>query len=133
MYFNHFMPDDDSLKGLDFATKKEIMQLVCSRMSYEGDMGGSGAAMDPLFWVAHGAVDRLFQRVMFADVFTDNIYKNQGETSALVLPAMHTLSGYACPVMPLYSHHCFVARCPQGAGASAQATTPKGRSIGWTA
>ena len=28
-----------------------------------GDMGGSGAAMDPLFWVAHGAVDRLFQKV----------------------------------------------------------------------
>ena len=29
-----------------------------------GDMGGSGAAMDPLFWVAHGAVDRLFQKVL---------------------------------------------------------------------
>ena len=29
-----------------------------------GDMGGSGAAMDPLFWVAHGAVDRLFQKVV---------------------------------------------------------------------
>ena len=58
------------------------MQLVCSRMSYEGDMGGSGAAMDPLFWVAHGSVDRLFQRVMFADVFTDNLYKNQGRRGA---------------------------------------------------
>ena len=37
LYFNHFMPDDDSLKNVDFATRKEIMMLVCSRMSYEGD------------------------------------------------------------------------------------------------
>jgi hypothetical protein len=78
LYFNHFMPTDDSLKNIDFATKKEIMMLACSRMSYEGDMGGSGAAMDPLFWVAHGSVDRLFQRVLLANVFTDGIYKNQG-------------------------------------------------------
>ena len=102
------MPDDDSLKGLDFATKKEIMQLVCSRMSYEGDMGGSGAAMDPLFWVAHGAVDRLFQRVMFAEVFTDNIYKNQG--GPRVRP---------CPVLPavFYPHLCiYLCALPAGRG-----------------
>jgi hypothetical protein len=44
-------------------------------MSYEGDLAGSGAAMDPLFWVVHGAVDRLFQRVSFSGVLSDKVYK----------------------------------------------------------
>ena len=52
------------------------MQLVCSRMSYEGDMAGSGAAMDPLFWVVHGAVERVFQRIMLEDVLTDTEFTN---------------------------------------------------------
>ena len=78
LYFNHFMPTDDSLKDLEYNEKTEIMKLVCSRMSYEGEMGGSGAAQDPLFWVAHGAVERLYQRVMFANVVLDKVYKSQG-------------------------------------------------------
>jgi hypothetical protein len=36
-----------------------------------------GAATDPLFWVAHGAVERLFQRSVFANVMTDTIYPIQ--------------------------------------------------------
>jgi hypothetical protein len=76
MYFNHFMPDDDSIKNLDFDTRKEIMELACQRMSYEGDLAGSGAATDPIFWVAHGSVDRLFQRVVFENVLSDMVYKS---------------------------------------------------------
>ena len=75
LYFNHFMPADDSILNLDFDTKKAIMELACQRMSYEGDLAGSGAAMDPLFWVVHGAVDRLFQRVSFSGVLSDKVYK----------------------------------------------------------
>ena len=74
LYFNHFMPADDTILNLDFETRKEIMDLACTRMSYEGDLAGSGAAMDPLFWVVHGAVDRLFQRVSFSGVLTDKVY-----------------------------------------------------------
>ena len=37
-------------------------------------MAGSGAAMDPLFWVVHGAVERIFQRVMLEGVFTGRIW-----------------------------------------------------------
>ena len=75
LYFNHFMPEDDSILNLDFDSKKEIMELACQRMSYEGDLSGSGAAMDPIFWVVHGAVDRLFQRVSFSGVLSDKVYK----------------------------------------------------------
>jgi len=74
IYFNHFMGDDDTIFGFDLETKKEIMQLICSRMSMEGDMAGSGAAHDPLFWVAHGAVERLFQRVVFDNSLTNLNY-----------------------------------------------------------
>jgi hypothetical protein len=71
LYFMWFMPDNDSIFGDDFDTNKAVMQLACSRMSYDGDMAGSGAATDPLFWVAHGAVERLFQRTVFDQVLAD--------------------------------------------------------------
>ena len=35
LYFKS-MPADDTIVTLDFDTKKEIMTLVCQRMSYEG-------------------------------------------------------------------------------------------------
>jgi hypothetical protein len=37
--------------------------------------------MDPLFWVAHGAVERTFQKAVFADIFSDMIYSNAGHCS----------------------------------------------------
>ena len=39
-------------------------------------MAGSGAALDPLFWVVPGAVDRLYQRVVFENVLSGNTNKN---------------------------------------------------------
>jgi hypothetical protein len=76
LFFNHFMGDDDTINDMDFSTKREVMKLICSRMAFEGDMAGSGAATDPLFWVAHGAVERLFQRVVFENVLSDKTYFN---------------------------------------------------------
>ena len=32
--------------------------------------------MDPLFWVAHGAIERLFQRVIFDGTLADRVYAN---------------------------------------------------------
>ena len=66
----------DFIYSLDFADRKAAMELVCSRMAYDGDMASSGAAMDPLFWVAHGAIERLYQRVIFEGVLADHIYIN---------------------------------------------------------
>jgi hypothetical protein len=62
--------------GLDFEERKAAMQLVCSRMAFDGDMASSGAANDPLFWVAHGAIERLYQRVVFEGVLADKLYVN---------------------------------------------------------
>ena len=39
-------------------------------------MAGSGAAMDPLFWVVHGAVERVYQRVMLEGVLSDTSFTN---------------------------------------------------------
>ena len=75
LYFGRYMPEDDTIFNLDFQVRKEVMELACQRMSYEGDLVGSGAPMDPLFWVIHPAMDRMFQRVMFADVLSDTLYK----------------------------------------------------------
>ena len=47
-----------------------LLLSQCPPSSPPGDMAGSGAAMDPLFWVVHGAVERIFQRVMLEGVFT---------------------------------------------------------------
>jgi hypothetical protein len=32
----------------------QIMNILMSRFPYGSEMSGSGAAQDPLFWVAHG-------------------------------------------------------------------------------
>ena len=34
--------------------KCEAFKLVVSRSPFDGDLASSGAAVDPLFWVAHG-------------------------------------------------------------------------------
>jgi len=59
---------------LSFATRKAAMQLICDRHQYDSDMEGSGAATDPLFWVGHGNVERLLQKIMLTDVMSDKVY-----------------------------------------------------------
>jgi hypothetical protein len=36
-------------------------------------MAASAAAIETLFWVAHGAVERLFQRIIFEDMLVDKV------------------------------------------------------------
>jgi hypothetical protein len=64
------------LYNLEYVDRKDAMNLVCSRMAYDGDMASSGAANDPMFWVAHGAIERLFQRVIFSGILADKVYSN---------------------------------------------------------
>jgi hypothetical protein len=51
-----------------------VAQILVSRAQYDGDMAGSGAALDPFFWIAHGAVERLMQKIVFEGVSTDATY-----------------------------------------------------------
>lgn len=80
MYFMKFINDNTEVvqylqdNKIDFDERKTVMNLLCGRMQFDGDMAGSGAASDPLFWVAHGAIERLFQRVLFENILTDKVY-----------------------------------------------------------
>ena len=67
------------------------MQLICGRMAFDGDMASSGAAHDPLFWVAHGAVERLYQRVVFEGILADTEYR-QSEVDKVTCSG-HTADG----------------------------------------
>jgi hypothetical protein len=86
LFFKTYLNDPDNFEivskipAMDFETRKTVMKLICERQQFDGDMAGSGAAADPLFWVAHGAVERLFQRIMFEDVLSDTNYATIGPT-----------------------------------------------------
>jgi hypothetical protein len=49
----------EKVKDFDFDSKSKVMSLILSRLSYDGEMAGSGAAQDPLFWVSNVAVIQL--------------------------------------------------------------------------
>ena len=53
----------------------EVMKLIANMFPYDGDLAGSGAPLDPLFWVAHGAVERLYQKSIFSNIFSDMTYE----------------------------------------------------------
>jgi len=80
MYFMKFINDNTAVvqylqdTTIDFEKRKSVMNLLCGRMQFDGDMAGSGAATDPLFWVAHGAIERLFQRAVFSNILSDKEY-----------------------------------------------------------
>ena len=61
-------------RAMSVADKTDAVRLLNTRYQFDGDMATSAAAIDPLFWVQHGAVERLFQRILFADVLTDKTF-----------------------------------------------------------
>jgi hypothetical protein len=63
------------LFNLPWEQRVEVMKLIANMFPFDGDLAGSGAALDPLFWVAHGAVERLYQKSVFAGIFTDMTYE----------------------------------------------------------
>lgn len=54
--------------------KSAFLTSFCSRYLLEGDLAGSGSAMDPMFWIAHGAVEKLFQKIVFENWLSDWTY-----------------------------------------------------------
>lgn len=80
-FINTFMDEelnvslvDDKLKALTFDDRKEAVKLIMSRVQYVGDIATSNGPIDPLFWVQHGALERLYQRIVLEKVMTDHVY-----------------------------------------------------------
>jgi hypothetical protein len=44
----------ERFKEMSLTDQCDLMNLLVNRFPFDGEMAGSGAAMDPLFWVAHG-------------------------------------------------------------------------------
>ena len=78
MFFRTDPSPHDSIRqrvlAMPFEQRVEVMKVIANMFPFDGDLAGSGAAQDPLFWVAHGSVERLFQRAVFENMFSDMIY-----------------------------------------------------------
>lgn len=64
----------ERIEEMSFEDKAALMRTLSSRYQFSGDLASSSAALDPIFWVLHGAVERLFQRILFEGVLTDEQY-----------------------------------------------------------
>ena len=51
--------------------KKLLIKTLANRQQADGEMITSAAPLDPLFWVQHGAADRLWQRMEMNAIFSD--------------------------------------------------------------
>ena len=62
-------PDLDSttpkILGFTDTQFKRMVELFGQRITIEGDLSTAGAAIDPVFWVLHGGVEKLYQRFIF--------------------------------------------------------------------
>ena len=80
MFFRTDPSPHDSIRtrvlSLSVEKRIEVMKIIANMFPFDGDLAGSAAAQDPLFWVAHGSVERLFQRAVFENMFTDMIYND---------------------------------------------------------
>lgn len=100
-YFSQFVSSASGInvisylmnKEVNFELRKTAMNMICGRMQFDGDMAGASAAVDPLFWVAHGAVEKLFQRVTFESLLTDSNYPRGSDLEYSNLCSGHRIDG----------------------------------------
>ena len=58
------------------------MQLIANMFPFDGDLAGTGAPLDPLFWLTLGSVERLYQKSVFSHViFSDMDYQRIDENA----------------------------------------------------
>jgi hypothetical protein len=69
----------ERLQDMDLDDQCDIMNILMSRFPYGSEMSGSGAAQDPLFWVAHGAIERLVQRAIFSGITKDTEFSSTNQ------------------------------------------------------
>ena len=64
-----------------FSSKDKFLLYQISSSLYLFYQFRNFIALDPLFWVAHGAMERTFQKSVFSGIFTDMIYNTSDKCS----------------------------------------------------
>ena len=54
--------------------KEALAILLISRFQYDGDMAGASAAVDPLFWIVHASMEKLYQKMREQSFFSSTEY-----------------------------------------------------------
>ena len=62
---------DYKFENLTSAEKLGTIDLMSQRYQLDGDMTGASAPLDPLFWIQHGGVQRIWQRLVYEDIFSN--------------------------------------------------------------
>ena len=78
------------LLALDKASKEQLIRSLGDRPFSEGELSGSSAPLDPFFWVLHGQVLRVYQKMTMSDILTTLEYN---ATSAFDTCAGHSNVG----------------------------------------
>jgi hypothetical protein len=69
----------ERLQDMDLDDQCYIKNIIIYRFTYGSENSGSGAAQDPLFWVAHGAIERLVQRAIFSGITKDTEFSSTNQ------------------------------------------------------
>lgn len=64
--------------GLELEDAKMVLQTICESTILNGDMLNSDAPFDPLFFLAHAAVERLYQRYALSGYLKDIDWTSDG-------------------------------------------------------
>jgi hypothetical protein len=79
LFANWNIRSPEFLTALPLDQEQAAMSLICGRMSYDGELATSAAPLDPIFWVLHGASERLYQSVVFGSLLKDRTYANSNK------------------------------------------------------
>ena len=74
--FNHLPLSSPPVYSLPSEQRIEAMKLIANMFPFDGDLAGTSAPLDPLFWVTLGSVERLYQKSVFSNaIFSDMDYQ----------------------------------------------------------
>lgn len=77
------------IDSLDLPSQAHVLNKLCGSSVYVGDFYSKSSAPDPLFWVFHSNLDRLFQKIIFDDELTSYEYDTSSTISG------HSINGTA--------------------------------------
>jgi hypothetical protein len=69
------------LYDLSYSDRADAMNLIVSRMQLDGDLSSGSAALDPLYWVSLGAVEKFTQKVLFEGVLDNATFSSSSTCS----------------------------------------------------